>query len=42
MVRKIFKDPELPVQRYTSPFKVTRQALNNYMSKKHDYLSERN
>lgn len=38
MVNKMFKDPELPVQRYTSPFKVTRQALNCYMSVRHDYL----
>lgn len=42
MVRKIFKDPELPVQRYTVPFKVTRQAINNYINMEHDYLSERN
>lgn len=41
MVQKMFRDPELPVQRYTSPFKVTRGALNVYLNKKHDYLSER-
>lgn len=41
MVREIFKDPELPVQRYTTPFKVTRQAFNKYVNEKHDYLSER-
>lgn len=41
MVRKMFKDKELAVQRYTVPFKVTRQSLNEYMTKKHDYLSER-
>ncbi len=41
MVRRIFRDPELPVQRYTVPFKVTRQAINNYINKKHDYLRER-
>ena len=40
-VRKMFNDPELPVQRYTTPFKVTRQALNEYISKNHNYLSER-
>lgn len=40
-VQKMFKDPELVVQRYTTPFKVTRQVLNDYMNKKHDYLSER-
>lgn len=39
MVRKMFNDVTLPVQRYTVPFKVTRQALNEYMSKPHDYLS---
>lgn len=38
MVRKMFNDPELPVQRYTVPFKVARQALNEYMTKRHDYL----
>lgn len=38
MVRKMFEDPELAVQRYTRPFKVTRKALNRYMTKKHDYL----
>ena len=38
MVRKMFADKELPVQRYTVPFKVTRQALNEYMSQQHDYL----
>ena len=38
MVQKMFKDPELEVQRYTIPFKVKRQALNNYMNKRHDYL----
>lgn len=41
MVRKMFNDPELPVQRYTIPFKVNRQALNEYMTKSHDYLCER-
>lgn len=40
-VRKMFNDPELAVQRYTSPFKVTRQALIIYMSKEHDYLREK-
>lgn len=41
MVQKMFRDPELPVQRYTVPFKVTRQAVNNYINVKHDYLSKR-
>ena len=41
MVRKMFSDPKLPVQRYTKPFKVSRQALKEYMSKEsHDYLCE--
>ena len=38
MVRKMFNDESLPVQRYTIPFKVTRQALNKYMNEAHDYL----
>ena len=38
MVQKMFKDPELPVQRYTQPFKVTRRALEDYLNKPHDYL----
>lgn len=41
MLQKMFKDPELPVQIYTVPFKVTRGEFNNYISKRHDYLSER-
>lgn len=40
MVRKMFKDPELPVQRYTTPFKVTRCAINKYINKHHNYLCE--
>lgn len=40
-VQKMFKDPELPVQRYTTPFKVTRKAINDYTSVSHDQLSER-
>lgn len=38
MVRKMFNDPELPVQKYTVPFKVTRQAFQEYTNKRHDYL----
>jgi len=38
MVRNMFNDKELPVQRYTVPFKVSRQALEEYMTKSHDYL----
>lgn len=41
MLQKMFKDKELAVQRYTSPFKVTRGAFNKYVSERHDYLSER-
>lgn len=41
MVQEMFKDDQLPVQRYTVPFKVTRKALIEYMSKSHDYLSKR-
>lgn len=41
MIRKMFKDPELQVQVYTIPFKVTRKAFNDYVSVRHDYLSER-
>ena len=33
-------DPELQVQRYTKPFLVSRQALNDYMKVSHDYLCE--
>lgn len=40
-VQKMFKDPELQVQRYTTPYRVMRHVLNEYLSKKHDYLSER-
>ena len=38
MVRKMFCDPELQVQKYTVPFKVTRKALNDYLNTRHDYL----
>lgn len=41
MIRKMFQDKELAVQTYTVPFKVTRGAFNDYISKRHDYLSER-
>lgn len=40
-VQKMFKDKSFQAQRYTSPFKVTRQALYKYINEKHDYLSER-
>lgn len=41
MVRKIFQDPKLPVQRYTVPFKVIRYAMDKYVSEEHNYLSEK-
>ena len=40
MVQKMFRDPELPVQRYTVPFKVTRKAIEDYLNVRHDYLCE--
>ena len=36
--QKMFQDPELPVQRYTKPFKVIRKAVNKYFEKNRDYL----
>lgn len=38
---KQFKDPELPVQTYTHPMKVTRKAYQKYFDKRHDYLSSK-
>lgn len=38
---RMFNDPELPVQRYTTPFKVMRKHLMEYFGKRHDYLSKR-
>ncbi len=38
MVRNIFNDKELAVQKYTKPFKVTRKAIQDYMNTRHDYL----
>ena len=40
MVLKMFQDKELAVQRYTRPFKVSRQAISEYITKSHDYLRE--
>jgi len=37
-VLKMFQDPDLPVQRYTKPFKVTRKAINKYFELRHDDL----
>lgn len=39
-VQKMFNDPELPVQRYTKPFKVQRKALNKYFETSHDWLCQ--
>lgn len=41
MVRKMFQYKELAVQTYIVPFKVTGGEFNNYLSKRHDYLSEK-
>lgn len=41
VLQKMFKDKELPVQRYTIPFKVTRKAFNTYLNKRHDYLCKK-
>lgn len=40
MVRKMFNDSELAVQKYTVPFKVKRGVLLDYMNTRHDYLCE--
>lgn len=40
MVQKMFNDPELAVQRYTRPFRVSRKALKEYMNTSHNYLCE--
>lgn len=37
-VLKMFQDSNLPVQRYTKPFKVTRKAFNKYLETRHDDL----
>ena len=41
VLQKMFKDKELPVQRYTIPFKVTRKAFNAYLNTRHDYLCKK-
>lgn len=41
MVRKMFNDEKLAVQKYTIPFKVTRKAMQDYMKERHDYLCEK-
>ena len=40
-IQRMFKDKEMKAQRYTTPYKVTRAAFNEYINKQHDYLSER-
>ena len=40
-VQKMFRDPKMEAQRYTTPYKVTRQAFYKYINENHDYLSER-
>lgn len=37
-LRKIFRDPDLPVQKYTVPFKVTRKSFEEYLNKTHDLI----
>ena len=39
--QKIFKEKELPVQTYTTPFKVMRKDIEEFFSKRHDYLSNK-
>lgn len=40
-VRNMFKDPELPVQTYTHPMKVTRGNFIKYFDVRHDELSKK-
>ena len=39
-VLKMFQDPNLPVQRYTKPFKVIRKAVDKYFEVRHDDLCD--
>ena len=39
-VYRMFKDPELPAQTYTSPMFVLRSELLKYFSKRHDNLKD--
>lgn len=39
--QKLFKEKELPVQTYTTPFKVMRKCLDEFLTVRHDYLSDR-
>lgn len=38
--RKMFKDPDLPVQRYCKKHRVARGEVQKYMKTRHDYLKE--
>lgn len=38
--RKVFRDPNLPVQRYSKKHRVTRGAMQEYVKVGHDYLKE--
>lgn len=40
-VLKMFQDPNLPVQRYTKPFKVMRKAFEKYFEIRHDDLCDK-
>lgn len=40
-MQKVYKDPKLDAQRYTTPYKATRRALYRYFNEEHDYLSKR-
>lgn len=37
-IQKMFNDPDMCTQKYTIPFRVTRQEYNRYINVKHDYL----
>ena len=39
-VLRMFQDPELPVQRYTKPFKVKRKCFDEYFEARHDDLCD--
>ena len=40
-VLKIFQDPNLPVQRYTKPFKIMRKVFEKYFETRHDDLCDK-
>ena len=39
-VLKMFQDPNLPVQRYTKPFKVIKNTVDKYFEVRHDDLCD--